>query len=425
YARGEEDGRLWIAMQYVPGTDASIELKRHPEGMTPWRALRIITEVGKALDHAHRRGLLHRDVKPANFLLSRGEDDVSLPEGEERVLLTDFGVAKSISDGRELTATDSLMATLAYAPPERLVAGPLDHRGDIYSLGCAFVKLLTGRTPFPVNSLAQATLGHLQDPPPALSTLRPGLPPALDAVIAKVLAKDPAHRYDTCRDFTRDAEIAMRGQIPFIPPIVEDEPPTERIGPRPPTRSKLVRRALLATAIFALLGLSGTVAYIAVNHDSTGGPVVTTTAPTDSLAQVRSAHPTFQNKTIAVYNFADNSLSSDLSTSPQAKFLQDIGFRYATDSDFRPKSDDTSTTRPLSPDGVTIPDIDVIIIVRTDKQAANGGLRGLPSSFTYSTTHAKLVILDDPATTQAFQTWTDRSPDVVIQKVVPAIVKVL
>ncbi|WP_369639981.1 serine/threonine-protein kinase, partial [Nocardia sp. JMUB6875] len=336
YARGEEDGRLWIAMQYVPGTDASIELKRHPEGMTPWRALRIITEVGKALDHAHRRGLLHRDVKPANFLLSRGEDDVSLPEGEERVLLTDFGVAKSISDGRELTATDSLMATLAYAPPERLVAGPLDHRGDIYSLGCAFVKLLTGRTPFPVDSLAQATLGHLQDPPPALGALRPGLPPALDAVIAKVLAKDPAHRYDTCRDFTRDAEIAMRGQMPFIPPIVEDEPPTERIEPRPPNRPKRVRLALIAAAIVALLGLSGTVAYIAVNHDSTGGPVVTGTVPTDSLAQVRSAHPTFQNKTIAVYNFGDNSLSSDLSNSSQAKFLQDIGFRYSTDSDFRP-----------------------------------------------------------------------------------------
>ncbi|MFJ9743993.1 serine/threonine-protein kinase, partial [Streptomyces sp. NPDC101166] len=137
YARGEEDGRLWIAMQYVPGTDASVELKQQPEGMTPQRALRIVTEVGKALDYAHRRGLLHRDVKPANFLLSRDED---AHPGEERVLLTDFGVAKSVTDGRELTATDAMMATLAYAAPERLVAGPLDHRGDIYSLGCAFVK---------------------------------------------------------------------------------------------------------------------------------------------------------------------------------------------------------------------------------------------------------------------------------------------
>ncbi|MGV9662238.1 serine/threonine-protein kinase [Nocardia niigatensis] len=431
YARGEEDGRLWIAMQYVPGTDAAVELKKHPDGMTPRRALRIITEVGKALDYAHRRGLLHRDVKPANFLLSPGEQDAN-PGDEERVLLTDFGVAKSITDGRELTGTDALMATLAYAPPERLVAGPLDHRGDIYSLGCAFVKLLTGHTPFPVTSLAQATLGHLQEPPPALSPRRPDLPSALDAVIARVLAKDPDHRYATCRDFTRDAELALQGRMPSAAPIVptppiavrplaEDVQPTVRIDPPQPSQRRLLAVAIVAMVV--LLGVSGVAVVLAANHDSGGSAGATTTVHTDALEQVRSAHPTFQGKTVAAFNFGDGSLSADLDTSDQAKFLVDIGFRYTTE--FRAQSGEASP-RPLSPSDVAVPDVDIVIVVRTDKQAGNSGLRGLPSGFVSSNlTHARLVIVDDPLTARAFQTWTDRSPDVLVQKVVPAIVKVL
>ncbi|MVU76507.1 protein kinase [Nocardia sp. ET3-3] len=420
YARGEEDGRLWIAMQYVPGTDAAIELERHPEGMTPQRALRIITEVGKALDYAHRCGLLHRDVKPANFLLSRGAGHQAIVD-EERVLLTDFGVAKSISDNRELTATDNLMATVAYAAPERLAAEPMDHRGDIYSLGCAFVKLLTGRTPFPLDSLAQAMIGHLQEPPPALNSLRPGLPPALDVVIAKALAKDPARRYDTCRAFTDDAELAMRGRLPWTPPVVEDEPPTVSVeppGPRRPTGHH--RLSLAIAAIVVLLGLSAGALYLATDNGTRGSTTVTTTS-SDPRASLRSAHPEFQNQTIAVYNFGDNSLSADLDTSEQAKFLQDIGFRYATD--LRAESGETSP-RPLSPSDALIPDIDLVVVIRTDKQAGNGGLRGLPSGFLSSgLTHAKLVIVDDPATAQSFQNWTDRSPDVLAQHVIPAILK--
>ncbi|MFE3194639.1 serine/threonine-protein kinase [Nocardia sp. NPDC059240] len=434
YARGEEDGRLWIAMRYVPGTDASVELKQHPGGLLPQRALRIITDVGKALDYAHRRGLLHRDVKPANFLLTRDEDD---PEhGEERALLTDFGVATSIADNRELTSGDSLMATLAYAAPERLVAGPLDHRGDIYSLGCAFVKLLTGRTPFPVTSLAQATLGHLQDPPPALSTLRPGLPPALDAVIAKVLAKDPAQRYATCREFTADAALALAGgspatgpqplqsRLPFGPAVLADEPPTELVN-RAPDRSRSTRvlRVVLGAAVVVLLAVSGVAVFVATHHSNTGGPAAVTTTPVDSLSQVRSAHPAFQTKTVVVFNLGDGTLSADLDTSDQGKFLQDIGFHYSTD--YRAKADEASP-RQLSPTDALVPDVDVVVVVRTDKQAGNGGLRGLPGSFLSSSlTHARLVIVDDPSTAHAFQTWTATSPDTLVQRVVPSIVKVL
>ena len=156
---------------------------------------------------------MHRDVKPANFLLSRTDD-----ADEERVLLTDFGVAKSSDDGQDLTQTGQFMATVAYAPPEQLIGNSLDPRADIYSLGCSFFKLLTGQNPYPSTMPAVVMMGHLHEPPPKLSAVRPGLPLALDAVIEKVMAKNPADRYSTCREFIQAAEAALYGTPNFRAP---------------------------------------------------------------------------------------------------------------------------------------------------------------------------------------------------------------
>ncbi|MFE3446424.1 serine/threonine-protein kinase [Nocardia sp. NPDC059180] len=204
YNRGDENGQLWISMQYIEGTDASAVTADDPHSMTPLRALRIITEVGKGLDYAHRRGLLHRDVKPANFLLSSpdsGED--------ERVLLTDFGVAKAADDASELTKTGNLLATIAYAPPEQLSGQPLDHRADIYSLACSLFKLITGQNPYPGAQPAMVMMGHLHQPPPLATAVNPGLPAALDQVFAKALAKQPGDRFNSCREFTDAAADSL------------------------------------------------------------------------------------------------------------------------------------------------------------------------------------------------------------------------
>lgn len=201
--RGEEDGQLWIAMAYIEGTDAAVEVEKGPLVMTMRRALRIITEVGKGLDYAHGQGLLHRDVKPANFLLS-GPDPA-----DERVVLTDFGVARSAEDNLHLTQTGTFIATMAYAAPEQLLGQPLDHRTDIYGLACALMKLLTGYEAFPSPIPAKVMMGHLHEPPPRPSTIRGELPPAIDAVIAKAMAKDKADRYDSCREFAEAATAAL------------------------------------------------------------------------------------------------------------------------------------------------------------------------------------------------------------------------
>ncbi|AIH39011.1 serine/threonine protein kinase, partial [Mycobacterium tuberculosis] len=139
HQRGQFEGRLWIAMQFVDGGNAEDALRAAT--MTTARAVYVIGEVAKALDYAHQQGVIHRDIKPANFLLSRAAG------GDERVLLSDFGIARALGD-TGLTSTGSVLATLAYAAPEVLAGQGFDGRADLYSLGCALFRLLTGEAPF-------------------------------------------------------------------------------------------------------------------------------------------------------------------------------------------------------------------------------------------------------------------------------------
>lgn len=188
YNRGETDGHLWIAMEYVEGTAAN-DLAR--ANLTPTRIVRIITDVASALDYAHSRRVLHRDIKPGNFLVSSPGSD------HERVLLADFGIARALDDATTLTATGSMVGTAAYAAPETIEGRPADHRTDIYALGCALFRLLTSRTPYEDNSLSGMLAGHLMRPIPRPSEINPSLPPEIDDVIARALAKNPDERFQT------------------------------------------------------------------------------------------------------------------------------------------------------------------------------------------------------------------------------------
>ena len=174
--------------------------------MTPARAVYVVGEVAKALDFAHAHQVVHRDIKPANFLLSG-------PVGEERVLLGDFGIARALDDAG-LTATGSVMATVAYTAPEVLAGGSFDARADLYSLGCTLFRLLTGKTPYSTaNGPAAVMMAHLQAPPPRVSDAVAGLPPALDAVIATAMAKDPAQRFSSARELADAAASLVHAPI--------------------------------------------------------------------------------------------------------------------------------------------------------------------------------------------------------------------
>ncbi|MFF2088326.1 protein kinase [Nocardia sp. NPDC058176] len=204
YDRGVEDDQLWISMRYIDGSDAS----SLPAPVDPARAVRIVAETAAALDFAHSRGVLHRDVKPANILIEP-------IEGGERVYLTDFGIARLHDDSAaKLTQTGTFTATLAFASPEQLSGIALDGRADQYSLACTLYRLLTGTTPFEAANPVTVIQGHLQQPPPRASAARPGLPAALDAVLARAMAKRPHDRFGSCAEFAAAAAHALTDSAP-------------------------------------------------------------------------------------------------------------------------------------------------------------------------------------------------------------------
>lgn len=238
YTRGQgEGGQLWIAMQYVAGSDVLSECDSGR--MTPARAVHIVSEVAEALDYAHSRNLVHRDVKPANFLLSHGD---------QRVLLADFGIARALDDATGLTGAGPMLATVAYAAPEILSGGPIDGRADIYALACSLFKMLSGRTPFDsAGGMAAMITAHLHQPPPRVTDRVPQLPPAIDAVIARSLAKDPAERHQSAREFAESAAAALRSS------------PLEVTGPAPPpSPPPAIRRRRVPLTIAAAVLVSVT-----------------------------------------------------------------------------------------------------------------------------------------------------------------------
>lgn len=200
--RGEFEGQLWISMDHVDGYDAAHTLRsQFPSGMPVAEALEVVTAVASALDHAHSRGLLHRDVKPSNILLA---DD---PSGERRVLLSDFGIARLSDDISGLTATNMAVGSVAYAAPEQLMGEPMDGRADQYALAATAFHLLTGSPPFVHTNPAVVISKHLNAPPPPIAEKRPELA-LLDGAVSKALAKNPLDRYPHCQDF---ADAFARG----------------------------------------------------------------------------------------------------------------------------------------------------------------------------------------------------------------------
>jgi serine/threonine-protein kinase len=253
--RGEYEGQLWISMDYVEGTDAAKLLRsQYPSGMPQKDVVEIISAVGDALDYAHARGLLHRDVKPANILLGEANP-------RRRILLADFGIARELGEISGLTATNMLVGTAAYCAPEQLQGLDLDAQADQYALGCTAFNLLTGNAPFQHSNPAVVISQHLSAPPPPVSERRPELAD-LDAVIARALAKKPGDRYATCADFaaalgappaTAPADALGPTEIIAAPAAVVAAPQSE--SPAPPTARRGGSRRT-ATTIAAIVGIA-------------------------------------------------------------------------------------------------------------------------------------------------------------------------
>jgi serine/threonine protein kinase len=255
YEAGGEAGVLFIAMRYVQGTDLRALLKA--EGaMAPPRAVALVRQVAGALDAAHARGLVHRDVKPGNVLIAESAGS----EAGEHAYLSDFGLTKRAASDSGITGTGQFVGTLDYAAPEQFEGKPLDARTDVYSMGCLLYECLAGHPPFRRENDAAVMYAHLLEDPPPLTIQRPALPDEIDAVIGRGMAKEPQQRYPSAGELAAAARDALGERAPGaeVSPL-----PTA-----PPRR----RRATPIVAAAALVVLVGAIVFATTRPGGSGRP---------------------------------------------------------------------------------------------------------------------------------------------------------
>jgi Protein kinase domain len=239
YEAGDAQGVLYIAMRYVEGTDLKAVLRR--EGaLAPERALDFVAQVADALDAAHARGLVHRDVKPSNVLISPQVD-------REHCYLSDFGLTKIVSERSALTDAGWMIGTIDYVAPEQIEGANVDARVDVYSLGCLLYECLTGEVPFARHSEVAVIYAHLEESPPKASDVRPELPAELDGVLATGMAKIPGERWPTCGALAGAARTALLGGAVAAPARVR----RSRLGFRAAGVALAVAAGLAALFLFS------------------------------------------------------------------------------------------------------------------------------------------------------------------------------
>ncbi|MBX5475390.1 MAG: serine/threonine protein kinase, partial [Thermoleophilia bacterium] len=252
--RGADDGRQFIVFEYVEGENLKQLVERH--GQLPVRrALELAIAVADALAFAHAHGLVHRDVKPQNVLL-----DV---EGEVKV--TDFGIARSLGVDRGVTQTGTVLGTSTYISPEQAGGKPVTPATDVYALGVVLWELVTGEVPFPGDNFVAVALRHINEPPPSLLAARPDAPPRLAAAIERALAKDPARRFRSMKDFAAElrACLAELGggdpeQTLVSMPAAAPKAPARTMR----RRARRSRGRLLAAAVVAVAAVAAVVAGV-------------------------------------------------------------------------------------------------------------------------------------------------------------------
>ncbi|MEV4150894.1 protein kinase [Amycolatopsis sp. NPDC049691] len=279
HAYGELDGRLYLDMRLVDGDDLGTRLTRGG-ALAPAQAVDVVGQVAQALAAAHAEGLVHRDVKPSNVLVG----------ATGFAYLVDFGIARAAGPGTGITATGGAVGTLDYMAPERFTDAPADHRVDVYSLACVLHQCLTGSKPFAATTTAALIGAHLHQLPPLPSALRPGLPAAFDAVIARGMAKDPAGRFGSVTELAAAARAALGGTAPGHP-LTPPARQATRTTPVPePGRPRKAPWLVAGVAVLALAAVVGWFTVLKPSSPAASGSVPPASPPvTTTQVSVRTS----------------------------------------------------------------------------------------------------------------------------------------
>ena len=240
YDADEAGGVLYIAMRYVEGLDLKQTIRDNGP-LEPVRASVIVDQIASALDAAHARGLVHRDVKPANVLLTQGD----------HVYVSDFGLTKRAVSVSGLTETGQLIGTIDYVAPEQIRGDPVDHRADVYSLGCLLFECLTGHAPYPRDIEVGVLWAHVETPPPSLKHERPDLPPEVDDVVGLAMAKDQEERTASAGEVAAGFRSALGLEAPPVALPTARRPTST---PKKPRRRTLIA-AIAGVAVVAAAGI--------------------------------------------------------------------------------------------------------------------------------------------------------------------------
>jgi eukaryotic-like serine/threonine-protein kinase len=214
----------YIVMEYVDGQTLR-EIVKTTGPMTQQKVIEVMADVCAALDFSHKHNIIHRDVKPANIMINRA--------GAVKVM--DFGIARALGEGQNVTQTAAVIGTAQYLSPEQARGEAVDARSDVYAVGCVLFELLTGEPPFTGDSPVAVAYQHVREDPRSPSELNPAISPALDAVVLKALSKNPVNRYQSAAEMRSDLVRVRSGQSPMAPAVLSEDERTAMLSPGPPT----------------------------------------------------------------------------------------------------------------------------------------------------------------------------------------------
>ena len=273
YDADEIGGVLFLAMRYVEGTDLKVMIERDG-ALDLQTSLSVISQIAGALDAAHDLGLIHRDVKPANVLVERADD------GDTHIYLTDFGLTKHGSSRSGITKTGAFIGTIDYIAPEQIEGNPVDARTDVYALGCVLYECLTGDVPFKKDADVAVMYAHMMDPRPKATDSKPELPPAVDVVLARAMARQPEDRYPSAGALADDLQASLGADVDLSAVKKPARSSVRKVVVAPPTRGKRALSPKLASLGLACLLVIAAIAYVFTRNEPREKNEPTASVPT-------------------------------------------------------------------------------------------------------------------------------------------------